>query len=722
MANTTVKGAIHIHGQNPQFLVEKVIRTRIWESEFWKEQCFALTAESLIDKAIELNSIGGVYGNQRPTHFLCLLLKLLQIQPEKEILIEYLMADEFKYLRALTAMYIRMTFPAVEVYELLEPLLKDYRKLRLRNMNARAAGYHLTFIDEFVDQLLTEERVCDIILPRLMKRAVLEETEGLAPRTSVLFEAMAGNKSGSEDEGEDRKVRNGSRSAGLERSVSRGRSLSRSSRTSSTRSKSGSASIKERFVSKSPSRSRSRSPAQASRLLLCAQDPRRRPSHEGRVNEPDGVFKGAPLSLSSANPFAFYTMITRHILARNFGRWLPNVIRSRPLSLTSAVRSEGVEPPPAGGHSSSITESPLLRTTREVALRTPGISWKDEANENGRETRKMNMYQSLREAMSVAMTKDDTAVVFGEDVAFGGVFRCTMGLAEEFGRQRVFNTPLTEQGIAGFAIGLASMGHTAIAEIQFADYIYPAFDQIVNEAAKFRYRSGGRYNVGGLTIRTPSMSVGHGGLYHSQSPEGFFMGAAGLKVVIPRSPIQAKGLLLSSIRDPNPVIFLEPKILYRSSVEQVPVDDYELPLGKAEIMTKGNDLTLLTYGSPVYTCENATNLLRNPPPSIAHLIPESVRGASIELIDLRTILPWDVHTVAESVKKTGRLVIVHEAGKTMGPGAEIAAEVTKRCFLNLHAPVKRITGWDTPVALVYEKFYIPDALRIVDGIVETLKY
>ncbi|CAE6469956.1 unnamed protein product [Rhizoctonia solani] len=415
-------------------------------------------------------------------------------------------------------------------------------------------------------------------------------------------------------------------------------------------------------------------------------------------------------------------MITRHIYARSSGRWLSSAARSRFISSGAILRSEAVEPPPAGGHSTSVAQSQLLRTTREAALKTSSIAWKDEADENGRETRKMNMYQSLRDAMSLAMAKDDTAVVFGEDVAFGGVFRCTMGLAEEFGRQRVFNTPLTEQGIAGFAIGLASMGHTAIAEIQFADYIYPAFDQIVNEAAKFRYRSGGRYDVGGLTIRTPSMSVGHGGLYHSQSPEGFFMGAAGLKVVIPRSPIQAKGLLLSAIRDPNPVIFLEPKILYRSSVEQVPIDDFELPLGKAEVLSKGNDLTLLTYGSPVYTCENAMSLLRDPPPSVAHLIPEAVRGASIELIDLRTILPWDIHTVMESVKKTGRLVIVHEAGKTMGPGAEIAAEITNRCFLNLHAPVKRIAGWDTPVPLVYEKFYIPDALRIVDGIIDVLKY
>ncbi|QRW00603.1 pyruvate dehydrogenase E1 component beta subunit [Ceratobasidium sp. AG-Ba] len=410
-------------------------------------------------------------------------------------------------------------------------------------------------------------------------------------------------------------------------------------------------------------------------------------------------------------------MITRRAI-----HYRPLCKLARPFSSTPRASSETVEPPPAGGHSSAVGQSPLLRGTREAALQTPGILWKDTEGDNGRETRKLNMYQSLREAMSTALNKDDTAVVFGEDVAFGGVFRCTMGLAEEFGRQRVFNTPLTEQGIAGFGIGLASMGQTAIAEIQFADYIYPAFDQIVNEAAKFRYRSGGRYDVGSLTIRSPCMSVGHGGLYHSQSPEGFFMGASGLKVVVPRGPIQAKGLLLASIRDPNPVIFLEPKILYRSSVEQVPSDDFELPLGKAEVLTKGNDLTVVTYGSPVYTCENAISLLRNPPQSLAHLIPESVRKASIELIDLRTLLPWDVHTVLESVKKTGRLVIVHEAGKTMGPGAEIAAEITQRCFLNLHAPVKRIAGWDTPVGLMYEKFYIPDAVRVVDGIIETLKY
>ncbi|KIJ51898.1 hypothetical protein M422DRAFT_74170 [Sphaerobolus stellatus SS14] len=190
MANTTVKGAQSIHGQNPQSLIEYVIRTRIYESQYWKEHCFALTAETIIDKAIELKYIGGVYGNNKPTEFICLILKLLQIQPEKEILVEYLLVDEFKYLRALAAMYIRMTFRAVDVYDLLEPLLKDFRKLRLRSM----AGYIPTFMDEFVDQLLTEDRVCDIILPRLPKRETLEDLGEIGPRKSLLLQAMEGQE------------------------------------------------------------------------------------------------------------------------------------------------------------------------------------------------------------------------------------------------------------------------------------------------------------------------------------------------------------------------------------------------------------------------------------------------------------------------------------------------------------------------------------------------
>lgn len=245
MANTTVRGAQAIHGQNPQFLVETVIRNRIYESAYWKEHCFALTAESLIDPAIKLRSIGGVYGNQKPTEFLCLLLKLLQIQPEKEILLEYLQADEFKYLRALAAVYIRMTFRAVDVYEILEPLLKDYRKLRYRDQS----GYYLTYMDEFVDQLLNEERVCDLILPRISKRAVLEENSELAPRQSRLLAAMEGK--------DEEKTR------GRHRSTSRdGSHSSRGARTSpSARSRSRSGSPSQgggsdtRLASRSPTRS-----------------------------------------------------------------------------------------------------------------------------------------------------------------------------------------------------------------------------------------------------------------------------------------------------------------------------------------------------------------------------------------------------------------------------------------------------------------------------------
>ncbi|KAI0048248.1 PRP38-domain-containing protein [Auriscalpium vulgare] len=257
MANTTVRGALAIHGQNPQHLVETVIRNRIYESPYWKEHCFALTAETLIDKTIELRYIGGVYGNQKPTEFLCLLLKLLQIQPEKEILLEYLQADEFKYLRALAAMYVRMTFRATEVYELLEPLLKDFRKVRYRGMG----GYSLTYIDEFVDQLLTEERVCDIILPRVPRRQVLEENGDLGPRKSLLLNAMEG-----EDDTETRGGRGDSRSSQnsrsrsrTPRSPSRGRTLSLKGASSGSASGSSSRSPSKGSDTGSGYRSRSRS-------------------------------------------------------------------------------------------------------------------------------------------------------------------------------------------------------------------------------------------------------------------------------------------------------------------------------------------------------------------------------------------------------------------------------------------------------------------------------
>jgi len=323
--------------------------------------------------------------------------------------------------------------------------------------------------------------------------------------------------------------------------------------------------------------------------------------------------------------------------------------------------------------------------------------------------RKMNLFTAINDAMRVALRTDQSAVIFGEDVAFGGVFRTTMGLREEFGDHRVFNTPLCEQGIAGFAIGYASMGKTAIAEIQFADYIYPAFDQIVNEAAKFRYRSGNEFDVGGLVFRAPCGAVGHGGHYHSQSPEAYFVHTPGVKVVMPRSPYEAKGLLLSSIRDPNPVIFLEPKALYRTAVEEVPEGDYMVPLEQADVMRHGSDVTVVGWGGQLRVLEQACDMAQE-------------KGISCELIDIRTLYPWDVDTVEASVKKTGRLVVSHEAPKTGGFGAEVAAEMTERCFLSLEAPIARVCGYDTPFPLVFEKYYLPDVHKVLDAIVETAEY
>ncbi|KAJ2692706.1 hypothetical protein H4218_006292 [Coemansia sp. IMI 209128] len=349
----------------------------------------------------------------------------------------------------------------------------------------------------------------------------------------------------------------------------------------------------------------------------------------------------------------------------------------------------------------------LLRTVASMRgnteLQAQGVSEGD--------SKKMNMCQAINDAMRHTLASDDTAVVFGEDVAFGGVFRCSVGLAEEFGNERIFNTPLTEQGIAGFAIGMAAMGHTAVAEIQFADYIFPAFDQIVNEAAKYRYRSGNEFNVGGLTIRAPCAAVGHGGHYHSQSPEAFFAHVPGLKVVVPRSPIQAKGLLLAAIRDPNPTLFFEPKILYRSAAEQVPTDDYVLPLSKAEVVRAGKDVTVVGYGAQMYALENAIQMIERDMP-----------GVTCELIDLRTILPYDADTVAESVLRTGRLVVAHEAPRTQGFAAELAAEIQERCFLRLESPIERVCGLFVPHPLVFERFYMPCAVRCYEAIRRSLTY
>ncbi len=317
---------------------------------------------------------------------------------------------------------------------------------------------------------------------------------------------------------------------------------------------------------------------------------------------------------------------------------------------------------------------------------------------------KMNMLQAINNALDTAMAEDERVLCFGEDVGvFGGVFRATSNLQQKYGKARCFNTPLVEQGIIGFANGLAAQGSVPVAEIQFADYIFPAFDQIVNESAKFRYRSGNLFNVGGLTIRAPYGGGIAGGLYHSQSPEAYFAHTPGLKIVVPRNPHQAKGLLLAAIHDPNPTLFFEPKRLYRASVGEVPDEDYRLPLGEAEVTKEGTDVTVLGWGAQMEVIDQAVERAEKD-------------GISCEVIDLRTILPWDVETVANSVFKTGRLVVTHEAPLTGGFAGEIAATIQERCFLYLESPIARVTGMDTPFPLVLEKEHLPNHLKVYEAI------
>lgn len=353
--------------------------------------------------------------------------------------------------------------------------------------------------------------------------------------------------------------------------------------------------------------------------------------------------------------------------------------------------------------------TPLLHHSSKSAL--SNVELPAEAR-NGT-TSRINLFQAINSALAHALRSDPRVLLFGEDVAFGGVFRCSMNLAPEFGDDRVFNTPLSEQGIVGFAVGAAVEGMKPIAEIQFADYVYPAFDQIVNEAAKIRYRAGTNADAqscGGLVIRMPAGGVGHGALYHSQSPESLFTHVPGVRVVIPRSPSQAKGLLLAAIASPDPVVFLEPKILYRAAVEHVPAEPYMLPLSKAEVLKEGKDVTIISYGTPLYTCQTAITAA------------EKDFNCSVELIDLRTIYPWDRQGVVTSVNKTGRCIVVHESMVNAGVGAEVAATVQEKCFLRLEAPVQRVAGWSTHAGLAYERFNIPDVTRVYDAIRKALEW
>ena len=361
-------------------------------------------------------------------------------------------------------------------------------------------------------------------------------------------------------------------------------------------------------------------------------------------------------------------------------------------------------------HFRSIANKRILIQQLNLRRYASAFTFTPEKLEITGETKKMNLFQSVTNAMDISLETDDSALIFGEDVQFGGVFRCTVGLADKYGQDRVFNTPLCEQGIIGFGIGVATAGATAIAEIQFADYIFPAFDQLVNEAAKYRYRSGNLYDCGSLTVRTPCGAVGHGALYHSQMPEAYFGHTPGLKVVIPRSPTQAKGLLLASIRDQNPVIFMEPKILYRQAVEEVPIKDYMLPLSKADVVIEGSDVTLLGWGTQVHVLREVVNMAKEQ------------FGVSCELVDLRTIVPWDEETVINSVLKTGRMIIAHEAPITGGFAGEIASTIQEHCFLNLEAPIQRICGYDTPFPHVFEAFYVPDKFRCLEAVKKVIEY
>ncbi len=321
----------------------------------------------------------------------------------------------------------------------------------------------------------------------------------------------------------------------------------------------------------------------------------------------------------------------------------------------------------------------------------------------------MNMVQAINDALRTEMRRDPRVVILGEDVGkVGGVFRVTAGLFDEFGESRVIDTPLSEGGIIGAAAGMALYGMVPVPEIQFSDFIFPAFDQIVSEVAKFRYRSGGEY-TSKMVIRTPVGGGIRGGHYHSQSPEALFIHTAGLKVVCPSNPYDAKGLLLASIRDPDPVLFFEPKRVYRAARADVPEGDYTVPIGEAKVVRPGSQVTVIAWGAMLYEAIEAANQA-------------AAQGIDCEVLDLRTLWPVDIDAIITSVKKTGRVIVVHEAPKTCGFGGELVALIAEKAFLHLEAPPVRVTGWDTPFPYALEMDYLPLAGRILPAIVETAKY
>jgi len=320
------------------------------------------------------------------------------------------------------------------------------------------------------------------------------------------------------------------------------------------------------------------------------------------------------------------------------------------------------------------------------------------------------MVEAINDALHKKMEQDDRVVVMGEDVGVdGGVFRATVGLLEKFGEERVIDTPLAESAIIGAAVGMAIYGMRPVAEIQFEGFMFKAYDQVYSHASRIRFRSQGSYSVP-LVIRAPYGAGVRALEHHSDAPEALFSHLPGLKVVIPSTPTDAKGLLIAAIDDPDTVIYLEPKRLYRLFKEEVPEGVYTVPLGKARVVREGRDITLITYGGMVQVCERAAQ----------HVAGE---GVDAEVIDLRTVWPFDVDAIVESVTKTGRLVIVHEAPRSFGVGAEIAATVAERCLLSLQAPIKRVTSYDVlPPLAKLEEYNYPDSEKVVRAIHDTMEF
>ncbi|MAG47882.1 alpha-ketoacid dehydrogenase subunit beta [archaeon] len=337
------------------------------------------------------------------------------------------------------------------------------------------------------------------------------------------------------------------------------------------------------------------------------------------------------------------------------------------------------------------------------------VKKKKQIKKKSKQKNVLNMVEALNQALFQEMNQDEDVVILGEDVGLdGGVFRVSDGLQKKYGKERVIDTPLAESGIVGFSIGMAAAGLKPIAEIQFSGFLYPAVNQIISHASRLRNRTRGAYTCP-LVIRAPCGGGIRALEHHSESMENIFIHTPGIKVVMPSTPSDAKGLLISAIRDPDPVIFYEPKRVYRSIKEDIPKESYEIPLGKARISREGTDVSILTWGSVVKDCNEVADSLKE--------------KVSVEVIDLRTLKPLDIETVIESVKKTGRVVIVHEAPKTSGFGAELIALINEKALLDLQAPVIRVTGFDTIFPLYkLEKHYMPNHDRIMKGINDVLNY